>query len=205
MKKFGSLLGHNLIDIKKIIKESSGYLDGYHLDMIDNHFAPNLGLGTDTINSILNFTDKICYIHLMLDNSTNIISMLKVKNNTIIALHQESFDNKGKLLETATIIKNKNAKVAIAVKVNTDFDSYKDIIKYFDNILILTVKPGFSGSDFISDGYTQIKKVNDYLITNKLNTKIDLDGGIKKDVLEKLEDVKINSITSSSFQFLKNI
>jgi pentose-5-phosphate-3-epimerase len=72
IKTFASLLGHDLFNIKNLFA-CTKFVTGYHLDIIDLNFAPNLGLGTNLVNTILNNTHKEIYIHLMVNNPELIV------------------------------------------------------------------------------------------------------------------------------------
>lgn len=200
MKLFASLLGHNLINVESLIKETN-FVDGYHLDMIDLHFAPNLGLGTDLVNSILDYINKPIYLHLMLNKPELILPLLKVKKNSIVAWHFE----KRKDIEIINLIKKTGSEPALAVMAETEFDDYKNLLDIVPRILVLSVKPGFSGGKFIEKSYEVIEKIAEYRDSKKLDLKIDLDGGVNKEVIEKTSNFGIDSITSSNFSLLKSL
>ena len=201
MEIFASLLGHNLLNIEKIFVDTN-FVTGYHLDMIDLNFAPNLGLGTDLVNSILGNTNKKIYIHLMVNNPELVIDKLAISlNKPIIAWHFES--NKNQLL--IEILKELKVEISLAVKATTPFENYKNTLHKVDRVLLLTVEPGFSGGKFIEKSFEIIKQIIDYRKINNLSFKIDIDGGLDYEKILKLNKTPVDSITSSKFALLEKI
>jgi ribulose-phosphate 3-epimerase len=201
MKIFASLLGHDLFNLKNIF-ERTNFVTGYHLDMIDLNFAPNLGLGIDIVNTILNNTSKEIYIHLMVNNPELIVDRLDTSHNKpIIAWHFET--NKNQLL--IDILSQLKIEKSLAVEVTTPFDSYKKTLHQVDRILLLTVEPGFSGGKFIENSFEIINQIIEYRKANNLSLKIDIDGGLDYQKILELSPLPIDSITSSKFDLLEKI
>jgi ribulose-phosphate 3-epimerase len=201
MKIFASLLGHDLFNIQNIF-ERTKFVTGYHLDMIDLNFAPNLGLGIDLVNTILNNTNKEIYIHLIVNNPELIVDKLDIsKNKPIVAWHFET--NKNQLL--IDILSQLKIEKSLAVKATTPFDSYKKTLHQVDHILLLTVEPGFSGGKFIENSFVIINQIIEYRKANNLSFKIDIDGGLDYKKILELSLLPINSITSSKFDLLEKI
>jgi ribulose-phosphate 3-epimerase len=201
IKIFASLLGHDLINIQNIF-ERTKFVTGYHLDMIDLNFAPNLGLGIDIVNTILNNTHKEIYIHLMVNNPELIVDKLDIsKNKPIVAWHFET--NKNQLL--IDILSQLKIEKSLAVKATTLLDNYKKILHHVDRILLLTVEPGFSGGKFIENSFEIIKKIIEYREANNLSFKIDIDGGLDYKKFLELSLLQVDSITSSKFDLLEKV
>jgi ribulose-phosphate 3-epimerase len=201
MKIFASLLGHDLINLKNIF-ERTNFVTGYHLDMIDLNFAPNLGLGIDLVNTILNNTNKEIYIHLMVNNPELIVDKLDIsKNKPIVAWHFET--NKNQIL--IDILSQLKIEKSLAIKATTPFDSYKKTLHQLDRILLLTVEPGFSGGKFIENSFEIISQILKYRKANNLSFKIDIDGGLDYQKILELNLIPVDSITSSKFDLLEKI
>ena len=201
MKIFASLLGHNLINIQDIFKHTK-FVTGYHLDMIDLNFAPNLGLGIDIVNTILNNTHKEIYIHLMVNNPELIVDKLDIsKNKPIVAWHFET--NKNQLL--IDILAQLKIEKSLAVKVTTPLDSYQKTLHQVEHLLLLTVEPGFSGGQFIENSFEIIKKIIEYRRSNNLSFKIDIDGGLDYNKILEMSLIPVDSVTSSKFDLLEKI
>ena len=201
MKLFASLLGHDLINIQNIF-ERTKFVTGYHLDMIDLNFAPNLGLGIDIVNTILNNTHKEIYIHLMVNNPELIVDKLDIsKNKPIVAWHFET--NKNQLL--IDILSKLKIEKSLAVKVTTPLERYQKTLLQVDRLLLLTVEPGFSGGKFIENSFAIINQIIEYRKANNLSFKIDIDGGLDYKKILELSLLPIDSITSSKFDLLEKI
>ena len=201
MKIYASLLGHDLFNLQNIL-ESTSFVTGYHLDMIDLNFAPNLGLGIDLVNTILNNTSKKIYIHLMVNNPELVINKLDTrKNKPIIAWHFET--NKNELL--INILNQLKIEKSLAVKIETPLESYKKTLHEVEHLLLLTVEPGFSGGKFIDNSFEIINQIIEYRKNNNLSFKIDVDGGLDYEKIFRLNKLPIDSITSSKFTLLEKV
>jgi ribulose-phosphate 3-epimerase len=88
IKIFPSLISSNLINIEKTLVELGPVCDGFHIDVMDNHFVPNLTWGPSFVNQIAQYTNKPLSIHLMVENPETIIEQLRVKQKSIIIVHQ---------------------------------------------------------------------------------------------------------------------
>lgn len=201
MKIYASLLGQDLFNLQNML-ENTSFVTGYHLDMIDLNFAPNLGLGIDLVNTILNNTSKKIYIHLMVNNPELVINKLDTrKNKPIIAWHFET--NKNELL--INILNQLKIKKSLAVKIETPLESYKKTLHEVEHLLLLTVEPGFSGGKFIDNSFEIINQIIEYRKNNNLSFKIDVDGGLDYEKIFRLNKLPIDSITSSKFTLLEKV
>src|SRR5205814_4684098 len=116
------------------------------LDIMDNHFVPNLTWGPTVVNAIAQKTSRTLWVHLMLDNPLGIIEQLDVPQQSIISVHLES---PGDIHAAIHAIKNKNWRASIAIKPKTAVSELTPFLNLIDHVLLMSVDPGFSGQAFL--------------------------------------------------------
>ena len=90
---YPSLIAANQLSLQQTLDSSDAYADGYHLDIMDNHFVPNLTWGHGMINAIAAYTTRQLWVHLMVDNPDSWIDQLKLPQESIVTFHIESSTN----------------------------------------------------------------------------------------------------------------
>lgn len=159
-------------EVKSI--ENSG-ADLVHIDVMDGCFVPNITLGAPVISCLKGKTNLPFDVHLMINEPIRYIDDFAKAGADIITFHIESTD---KIKETIDKIHSVGCKPAISIKPNTPAE---EAFKWLDSVymvLVMTVEPGFGGQSFMYETMPKIKKIRDYISSNKLETHIQVDGGI---------------------------
>jgi len=173
---YPSLMGANLLDLERDITALNSHVPGYHIDIMDNHFVPNMAFDFDTIHAIARITNKQLWVHAMVDNPSSLIDQLNLPANTIYSFHIESNFIKKDIIKKLT---EKNWLPSIAIKPKTNVAKLFDILDTeFYQILVMSVEPGFSGQAFIPDTLTALNALAEFRAQHKLNFMIGIDGGI---------------------------
>ncbi len=183
VKIFPSLIAGNLLNIEQEIKKLEPYCDGFHLDIMDFHFVPNLTFGPATVNAIAKKTNKQLSVHLMVDNPIQWIELLALKQHDILTFHQEATNNYEMLIEA---IKRRGLLASIAINPSTPLELIFPFINKLDHILLMSVNPGFAGQQFIPDVINKLRKLVDYKTMHNLKFIIAADGGINEYNIAKL-------------------
>lgn len=201
MKISASILSANNYKncIEKLNNTTADYI---HIDVMDNKFVPNFKLPIKEVNNLGNFTKKPFDIHLMVNDPTTFINNLTTKAAKAITIHVEIKKDIQKIIE---IIKEKGYEVGIAIKPKTSLNILEKYLNYIDKVIIMSVEPGFGGQKFIESTVTKIKELRK---KNK-NIKIEIDGGVNKDTIEKIRDIVdiavVGSYITNSNNFQKAI
>jgi len=182
MKVGASIVSADLTCLREVVKdvERCG-IDFYHVDVMDGHFVPNITVGPDFIANLRKITEKTIEAHLMIEYPKKYVKVFEDSGADIITLHIESkdFDEAYKLI---------SVKKGIALNPETDLDR---IEKYFGNvdiILIMTVRPGFSGQKFMEEVVPKIVKLKKIKDNEKFNFEIAVDGGINSQTINKVKN-----------------
>lgn len=178
MEILPSLISGDILNLESTIKLLSDHCDGFHIDVMDDHFVPNLTWGPAFVNAIMQKTNLPLHIHLMVDNPVTWVDRIKLRQNDLFIFHLEAaldFQEVGDIIETT---KKRNLKVGIAIKPKTDITHVFEFLNHLDHVLIMSVNPGFSGQKFMPE---VIKKLEPLIKKRKemnLDFTIGMDGGI---------------------------
>ncbi len=147
-----------------------------HIDVMDGVFVPNLSFGSFIIKQIRDITKKILDVHIMVINPESHIDALVDAGADIISFHYEATNHHDKLI---SYIKSKGVKVGIAINPSTNETNLKYLYPKLDQVIVMTVNPGFGGQKFLHSQINKIKSIKSYLNEISCNTcKIEIDGGV---------------------------
>ena len=194
-----SILGGSFSNMEKTISElDKSKADYIHFDVMDGDFVPNLTFGPQFISNLRSKTKKIFDVHLMINRVGKFLDDYVKAGSNIITFHYEIDENLNELISN---IKKNNIKAGIAIKPKTTSD---EIIKYLhtvDQIIIMTVEPGFGGQSFLNNQIEKIKDISNYVKENNLKVDIEIDGGVNYETGKLCVDAGANILVAGSFLF----
>jgi len=174
---YPSLIAGDLMNLRKEIQTLDPEADGYHIDVMDYSFVPNLTWGPEQINQIADSTEKPLYVHLMVDDPTNWIEKFSLPSHSTLGIHIES---KGEIRKNLLRIKDKHLQASVVVNPETNIDLIFPYLDIIDSVLLMSVQPGFSGQPFLPSVIEKLDPLLGYRQTDSLKFKIGMDGGINK-------------------------
>lgn len=171
-----SVLSADFKFLEKQLKEiENAGVKRIHIDVMDGVFVPNISLGFPVIKSIRSCTDMEFDVHLMIENPERFISDASAAGADIITVHQETCRHLPRVLSQ---IKEAGCKAGVALNPATSVETLKYVVHNTDQVLLMTVNPGFGGQAFIADMIQKIKDCKKLLQDMDCNSLIELDGGI---------------------------
>ena len=185
-------------EIKRL---EQGGADMIHVDVMDNHFVPNLTIGPPVIKSLRKHTKLPFDVHLMIDPVHKYIKNFAEAGSDIITIHPEATKS---LEESINHIKSFKKKVGVSLNPDTKIDVIKDVLSQIDLVLIMSVYPGFGGQKFmpeVIEKITNLKRIKDDL---KLNFDIEVDGGVNFDNNQMIIEAGANILVSGTTIFKEN-
>ncbi len=192
---YPSLMAADQLNLAHTIKELDPHVIGYHVDIMDNNFVPNMTWGPTVINAIADLTMHPLWAHLMVEKPQNWVDILQLPADSIFSFHFETVGNDTHLMKR---IKEKNWKIGIAIKPETQIEKVFPLLEHIDQILIMSVDPGFFGQPFISSVVDKIGPLVGYRQTAHLNFSIAMDGGINKNNIKELYEKGVDDFAVGS-------
>ena len=194
-----SILGGTFSNMEKIISDIDKSKAEYvHFDVMDGDFVPNLTFGPQFISDLRFKTKKIFDVHLMIRRVGSFLDKYIKAGSNIITFHYEIDEN---LHEIISKIKDNKIKVGIAIKPKTPWEKIKKYLHTVDQVIIMTVEPGFGGQSFMGDQIKKIESVSQYIKENNLDVNIEIDGGINYETGKLCIEAGANILVAGSFLF----
>lgn len=156
--------------------------DWLHVDVMDNHFVPNLTIGLPVVEALLKTTDIPMDCHLMIDNPDRWAPPYAEAGAYNVTFHAEATDNP---VGVARDIRAAGAKAGLSVKPGTPLEPYLEILREFDTLLIMSVEPGFGGQAFIPEVLVKVATARRLVDSGELTILVEIDGGINDDTIEE--------------------
>jgi len=169
--------------------------DWLHVDVMDNHFVPNLTLGLPVVESLAKATDTPLDCHLMIEDPDRWAPGYVEAGASSVTFHVEACRAP---IRTAREIRAKGARAALALRPATQIEPYEDLLSEFDMILIMTVEPGFGGQKFLDLCVPKIRRTRELLDKHGLDLWIEIDGGISVDTIEQCADAGADVFVAGS-------
>ena len=169
--------------------------DWLHVDVMDNHFVPNLTLGLPVVESLAKATDTPLDCHLMIEDPDRWAPGYVEAGASSVTFHVEACKAP---IRTAREIRAKGARAAMALKPATAIEPYEDLLPELDMILIMTVEPGFGGQKFLDVCVPKIRRTRELLDKHGLDLWIEIDGGVSADTIERCADAGADVFVAGS-------
>ena len=182
-------------DVKDICDRGIDYL---HIDIMDGAFVPNISFGPAVMKSLNSITTVPYDVHLMIVEPDRYIENFITPNTEYVTVHYEACD---RLADTIRHIKEAGAKAGVSIKPGTAPEVLDEYLKDIDQILVMSVEPGFGGQKFMDSSLPKIAYYKAKRDELGLDYVISVDGGIGSSNAYLVRDAGVDLIVAGSAVF----
>jgi ribulose-phosphate 3-epimerase len=162
-------------DVERVEKAGARLV---HVDVMDGHFVPNLTIGVPVIQALDRSTDLILDVHLMISNPEDNLEPYIEAGADYLSVHFETVVHLDRLISR---IHESGARPGVVLNPHTPVSVLEEILPKCHHVLVMSVNPGFGGQKFISTSFQKVRKLRSLIDSQKLDVKIQIDGGIDAD------------------------
>jgi ribulose-phosphate 3-epimerase len=172
--------------------------DLIHVDVMDNHFVPNLTFGLDTVRRLQQLSTKPLDVHLMIEDVDRWALDYADLGVFSITFHAEATDD---AVALAQKIRAKGCRAGLALKPGTAISAFEQSFSEFDQILVMTVEPGFGGQSLIEETLPKVSEVRKIIDRDGLSTWLQVDGGIDRENIARVAKCGADTFVAGSAVF----
>jgi ribulose-phosphate 3-epimerase len=177
--------------------------DALHIDVMDNHFVPNLTLGLPVVQSIRAVTQAMLDIHLMIEDPDRWAPAYAEAGAESVTFHVEAAAAPVRL---ARELRRLGARAGLALKPATPIEPYADLLGELDMILIMTVEPGFGGQKFLDVCLPKIRRTRELIDARRATGApgdiwLQIDGGVSVETIARCQEAGADSFVAGSAVF----
>ena len=154
--------------------------DWLHVDVMDNHFVPNLTIGLPVVQSLRGHTELPLDCHLMIDDPDRWAPPYAESGAHNVTVHVEAAADPVQLART---LRAAGALAGLAVKPGTPLEPYLDLLREYDTLLVMTVEPGFGGQEFIAEVLPKVREARRRVQSGHLRLFVEVDGGVNAETI----------------------
>lgn len=180
-------------DIQLVEKLGADYI---HVDVMDGQFVPNITLGPNVVSAIRPVTKLPLDVHLMIVQPENYIEDFAKAGADIITVHQESTPHIHRAIQ---MIKAAGVKAGVVINPGTPLSAIEYVLDLVDQVLIMTVNPGFGGQSFIESSLDKIAQLKAWKEEKGYTYDIEVDGGIDPTTAKRCKEAGANVFVAGSY------
>ena len=188
----------NIVEYAKLMQ---GHADFLHCDIMNENFVGKNTYDYNVVKTINSSSLIMLDCHLMVNEPADDIQKYIDAGANIITVHYEAFSDKNMLNDVLKYIKDNKTLAGISLKPSTPFKEIRAFAYNCDIVLIMGVEPGSSGQTTLPEIYDKVAEINKFKEDNNLNFKIEFDGGVNEDNIQKLRDLGVDIVVSGSYVY----
>lgn len=182
-------------ELKRIEETDAEYV---HIDIMDGQFVPNISFGADVVASMRKHSKLVFDCHLMVVNPERYVDAYAQAGADIMTIHTESTQHIHGALQK---IKAAGMKAGVVINPGTPVSALEPVLPLVDQVLIMTVNPGFGGQSFIPECLDKVKKVVDLRQAGGYSFDIEVDGGVDDKTIAACAQAGANVFVAGSYLF----
>ena len=182
-------------ELKKLEATGAEYV---HIDIMDGHFVPNISFGAGVVASMRPHSRLVFDCHLMVSNPEHHIEDFARAGADIISIHAEATPHIHGALQK---IRAAGVKASVVINPGTPVEAVKNVLNLVDQVLVMTVNPGFGGQAFLPETMDKVRELVVLREVNQLDFDIEVDGGIDDETIGIAKEAGANVFVAGSYVF----
>lgn len=186
-------------EIKRLEATGAEYA---HIDIMDGHFVPNISFGAGVVEALRPHSKMVFDCHLMVSNPEQHVEEFARAGADIISIHVEATPHIHGALQK---IRSAGVKPSVVINPGTPVASIQHILNLVDQVLVMTVNPGFGGQAFLPETMDKVRELVQLRAEHGLNFDIEVDGGIDDQTISVAKEAGANIFVAGSYVFKGNV
>ena len=187
------------LELKKLEATGAEYA---HIDIMDGHFVPNISFGAGVVASMRPHSKLVFDCHLMVSNPEHHIEEFARAGADIISIHAEATSHIHGALQK---IRAAGVKASVVINPGTPVEAVKNVLNLVDQVLVMTVNPGFGGQAFLPETMDKVRELVVLREVNQLGFDIEVDGGIDNETIRVAKEAGANVFVAGSYVFKDDV
>jgi ribulose-phosphate 3-epimerase len=177
-----SILSADFARLAEDITAISDAADWVHVDVMDNHFVPNLTIGLPVVKALLKHSPLPLDCHLMIEDPDRWAPQYAEAGAGSVTIHAEAAKAP---IRTLRAIRSAGARAGLGINPATAVEPYEDILGEIDMLLLMTVEPGFGGQGFLDVVLPKVRRARELIKGRDLPVWLQVDGGVSAETIER--------------------
>jgi len=175
--------------------------DWAHVDIMDNHFVPNLTIGLPVVEAILKSSNLPVDCHLMIEDPDRWATAYAEAGAGSVTFHVEAA---AAPIRLARNLRAAGARAGMALKPATPVEPYLDLLDEIDMLLVMTVEPGFGGQKFLDVVLPKLRRCSEAIRGRELDVWLQVDGGVSAETIERCAEAGADVFVAGSAVYGKD-
>lgn len=193
-----SILSADYLNLQADIAKVEQNAELLHIDVMDGSFVPAISYGPNWVKQIKQISNLVLDVHLMVVNPERYVDEFADKGADIIGVHVEATPHIHRALQ---MIKNKGVKAEVVINPGTPVDAIKPLLYMVDQVLVMTVNPGFGGQKFLPETVKKIAELNAIKEKEGYTFDIEIDGGVNNETVKVAAQAGATVAVAGSYVF----
>lgn len=169
-----------------------------HLDIMDGRFVPNISFGMPIVSAVSSITEKVCDVHLMIEEPEKYIEAFAKAGADVLTLHYEATRHLHRAMQQ---VRDAGMKAGVVLNPATPVELLRDVLPYLDLVLLMSVNPGFGGQKFIPRILDKTRRLRRMIDEGGYDVLIEVDGGVNAETGPQLVEAGADALVAGSYVF----